>query len=114
MFTYKPYLEIYFNFRKFQTIYSGHIARFFNHLMLNVISLTSTRKKKKQHAQQNSENYTILRKTPFKKDHRKFNFLVFLIKQHYAYALVFYEAHILLLKLLLQFKKLMKIKLIKV
>lgn len=44
MFTYKPYLEIYF--RKFQTIYSGHIARFFNHLMLNVISLKSTRKKK--------------------------------------------------------------------
>lgn len=75
MFTYKPYLEIYFNFRKFQPIYSGHIARFFNHLMLNVISLKSTRKKK--HAQQNSGNYTILRKTPFKKDHRKFNFFGF-------------------------------------
>lgn len=49
MFTYKPYLEIYFNFRKFQPIYSGHIARFFNHLMLNVISLKSTGKKKNMH-----------------------------------------------------------------
>lgn len=69
---------------------------------------------RKNHAQQNFENYTILRKTPFKKDHRKFNFLIFLIKQHYTYTLVVYEAHILLLKLPLEFKKLMKIKLIKI